>query len=42
MGVLAFLGALGALVGINFDGDGILRAEEERLGVGFQFGFTFL
>lgn len=41
LSVLAFLGAPWVLVRIEFDGDGVLRAEEERLRFSFQFGFTF-
>lgn len=41
LSVLAFLGALWVLVGIEFDGYSVLRAEEERPRFSFQFGFAF-
>ena len=42
LSVLAFLGTFWVLVGIEFNGDGVLSAEEERLRFGFQFSFTFV
>ena len=40
--VLALLGELGVLVRIEFDGDRVLGAEEQRLRLGFQLCFAFL